>query len=239
MIYHNAIFYPDTKEELEKLVLPVQKKEEHKAFILPHMRLESIAHLYREVFASIPNGKRIVALLPLHREVLEKDRKSIIFTPDERKEETLLGPVNIKKLEGENSQSYEEEEYSLELLYPFVASYTPASQLCPVFTSIRNAEEMKKLASFLISLDDGNTYFIVSSNMTGRIMDRNTAEERDRMISLLENKSHLMDLWQRGQISACGAPIIEAVGKLTSTAWHLIGLSDNESVAGHAALYAD
>ncbi|MBO8436389.1 MAG: AmmeMemoRadiSam system protein B [Spirochaetes bacterium] len=239
MIYHNAIFYPDTEEELKNLVLPINDKESHKAFILPHMRLASIASLYRDAFSSIPNGKRIVAILPLHRETLEKDQGKFIFSPRKRGEETLLGPVQIESLSENDSKSYEEEEYSLELLYPYVACHNPDSILCPLFVSIKNAEEMKRLSSFIASLDDGNTTFIVSSNMTGRMMGKNTAEDRDSMISLLESKSHLMDLWQRGKITACGAPAIEAVQRVITSAWHLIGLSDDESITGHAAFYAD
>ena len=46
----------DIKEELEKLVAPVGEERVHKAFILPHMELRSVAALYRMAFSSIRNG---------------------------------------------------------------------------------------------------------------------------------------------------------------------------------------
>ena len=68
MIYHEDIFYPSEKDALMKLVSPIEDDARHKAFILPHMALEYIAHLYRKAFASIPDGTRIIGLFPLHRE---------------------------------------------------------------------------------------------------------------------------------------------------------------------------
>ena len=56
MRYHEDIFYPSAKEELIGLLEPIGVNDEHKAFIVPHMALGYIAHLYRAVFSSIPDG---------------------------------------------------------------------------------------------------------------------------------------------------------------------------------------
>ena len=75
MIYHSAVFYPDGRDGLVPLVSQIGKEEPIRAAILPHMRLEGVAAFYRRVFASIPDGRRLVILHPLHRDTLHKDGK--------------------------------------------------------------------------------------------------------------------------------------------------------------------
>ena len=239
MIYHSSIFYPESKEELSRLVSPIEDTAAHKAFILPHMRLEYIAHLYRSVFSSIPDGRRVVAILPIHRELLERDEGKIMLTAASRIEETTLGPVRIESAGAGDASVYEEEEYSLELLYPFMAYHNPSSTLIPVFTHIVSAENTKKLHAFLKTLDDGNTSFIVSSNMTAKLPQESVAPERDKVIAALERGENLMDQWRKGHVKACGTPAISATGRLGSGRWTLIGVSEKETKAGHAALYMD
>ena len=239
MIYHSGIFYPDDREELERLVMPVERGDEHKAFILPHMQLAPIAGLYRKVFSSIPDGKRVIALIPLHREMLAADEGKLWLPAAARTEETPLGPVRIGSVCCGDGSPYEEEEYGAELLYPYAAAYLPHSEICPVFTCIRSAEESKKLSAFLRSLDDGHTAFIVSSNMTGKLPAESVAAARDAMIEHLESGDHLLDLWRKGHISACGAPVIESLSRLSDGRWHLAGISEKETGAGHAALWMD
>lgn len=233
MMYHSGIFYPEDKEELSKLVGNAEKKEAHRFFILPHMRLDAIAGLYRTAFSMIPDGRRIIAILPLHREPLEKDRGRIVFTSPDKIVETPLGSVRLQSLGASDASSYEEEEYSLELLYPFVAAATPNATLCPVFVRLEGAEDCRRLAGFLKPYDDGRSIFIVSSNMTAR-MDGAEAE-RDRMIGLIEGGEHLIDLWRKGRISACGAPAIECLSRIGGGRWRLIGVGEDERLAGHAA----
>ena len=239
MMYHSGIFYPDDRAELEALVLPAEHSAEHKAFILPHMQLAPIAGLYRKVFSSIPDGRRVVALLPLHRGMLASDEGELWLPASGRTEETPLGPVRIASISDGNGSAYEEEEYSAELLYPYAAAYLPHSEICPLFTRIGSAEESKKLTAFLRSLDDGNTSFIVSSNMTGKLPAESVAAQRDAMIEHLREGDHLIDLWRKGHVSACGAPVIESLSRLSDGRWHLIGVSEKETGAGHAALWMD
>lgn len=239
MIYHSGIFYPEREEALRKLTEPIGQSEAHKAFILPHMRLDFIAGLYRTAFASISDGRRIVALLPLHRELLSADRGKKILTSPSRIEKTPLGDVRITSLGSGDGETYEEEEYSLELLYPFVASHNPSSELCPVFTRLESSQDAKELESFLRTLDDGNTVFIVSSNMTGKLPEEQIAAERGKVVEMLGKGEGLMDEWRKGHISPCGAPIITAVSRLGSGRWQLIGISEKETKAGHAALFMD
>lgn len=239
MIYHSAIFYPDDHDALLGLVRPIGNEPPHKAFILPHMEISSIAALYRKVFASIPDGARIVAIMQLHREPLAKDEGTICWSPGERMEETALGSIRIGSVTAGDGSPYEEEEYAMELLYPFVAFHNPSSLLCPIYAHLESAADSRKLTEILRPLDDGNTVFIVSSNMTGRIDPDRLPAERDRMIELLESGSHLIDPWRKGHITACGAPVIESVSRLGSGRWSLMGISEKETGAGHAALSMD
>ena len=234
MIYHEDIFYPSEKDALMKLVSPIEDAARHKAFILPHMALEYIAHLYRKAFASIPDGTRIIGLFPLHREVLERDKGTMLFSSEMRDENTPLGTVRIEDLPFPSATPYEEEEYSMELLLPFIAYHNPKSVFHPLFVSVKNSEDMKKLSRILSGYDDGNTVFIISSNMTGRL-DDGIEEERNEAVNLILSSEHLMDAWMKGKLKACGAPLAEAVTRFTGGRWKLIGISEKETKAGHAA----
>lgn len=239
MMYHGGIFYPDDKEKLEELVAPIIESDEHKAFILPHMELRSIAALYRKAFGSIRNGKRIVALIPIHRELLLRDNDKKLFSPSPRNEETPLGRIRIGSLGFDDSTPYEEEEYAAELLYPFAAYHNPDSVLCPIFAHPENSDDVKKLSSILKELDDGETVFIASSNMTAKLPEDAIEKERDEIINLLSDGAKLMDGWKKGRITACGTPLIESLSRIGSGKWKLIGISEKETKAGHAALYMD
>ena len=240
MIYHSSIFYPGNRDELLAAVSPIAAGVPHRAFILPHQALQYSAHLYREAFASIPDGTRIVAFLPLHREPLIRDSSSILFSPSEREERTELGIVRIGSLGYPSSASYEEEEYSLELLYPFIAYHNPASTLYPVFMHARTSQDARLLAGIAEALDDGRTAFIISSNMTGRgLAEEKVKEERDRTIKAIESGDGLLDQWHKGRIGACGTPAIEALQRALRSRWRFAGLGTEERMAGHAYFYMD
>ncbi len=238
MRYHEDIFYPSSKEELIGLLEPIGVNDEHKAFIVPHMALGYIAHLYRAVFSSIPDGMRIIGLFPLHREPLLCDENEILFSSEERDEEMAIGTVHIRSLGFPSASAYEEEEYSMELLLPYIAHHNPSSLFYPIFCNVKKSEDMKKLAQKLTEYDDGNTAFIISSNMTDRI-DKGVEEEREKAINMVLSGNHLMDAWRKGRFRACGAPLIEAARRAFGGHWQLIGVSDKETKAGHAAFFMD
>ena len=234
MRYHEDIFYPSAKEELIGLLEPIGVNDEHKAFIVPHMALGYIAHLYRAVFSSIPDGMRIIGLFPLHREPLLCDENEILFSSEERDEEMAIGTVHIRSLGFPPASAYEEEEYSMELLLPYIAHHNPSSLFYPLFCNVKKSEDMKKLSRILSGYDDGNTVFIISSNMTGRL-DDGIEEERNEAVNLILSSEHLMDAWMKGKLKACGAPLAEAVTRFTGGRWKHIGISEKETKAGHAA----
>ena len=236
MIYHSGIFYPSDKEELLKLAgsREAEPLSSPRAIILPHMDLRRAADLYRKAFPMLQDGKRIAALIPLHRPPLESDRPSFIFCSRGRTEHFITGDITIENAGQPYADAYEKEEAALELLYPFITAYCPSSRLVPVFSAALSSQEVRKLTETIRSLDDGNTVFIVSSNMTG--LTDNPVPEREKMIELLVSGSPLLDSFRKGHISACGAPIIEAVSRAIPGSWELIGTPDDDRKAGHAAL---
>ena len=145
MIYHSGIFYPSDKDELSKLAGKRDGCAERcpKAFILPHMDLRRCIDLYRKAFSMIPDGKRIAALLPLHRPPLENDRPSFLFSSPGRTEHFITGDIEIEEAGLPHADAYEKEEASLELLFPLIASYCPSSHLIAIFSSRR------RLASYI------------------------------------------------------------------------------------------
>lgn len=236
MIYHSGIFYPSDRAELDEITgrKEAEPASSPKAIILPHMDLRRAASLYRKAFSSIQDGKRIAAILPLHRPPLECDKPSFLFSSRERTEDFINGSIVIENAGLPYADAYEKEEAALELIYPFISSYCPSSHLVPVFSAALSSQEVKKLTETVHSLDDGNTVFIVSSNMTGLTGD--PVAERDRMIERLISGESLLDSFRKGRISACGTPIIEAVSRALPGSWELIGKADDDRKAGHAAL---
>lgn len=234
MIYHSGIFYPSDKEELEKLAERTGKRDRAKAFILPHMDLRRCADLYRAVFSSIPDGTRVVAVLPLHRPPLLSDKDAFLFSSRARTEHFITGDVRIGHIELPYADAYEKEEYSLELLYPFMTSFCPSSELIPVFSYAQSGKDVRKLMEVIESLDEENTIFIVSSNMTDKRPD--PVPERDRMIEILLSGESILDEYRKGHITACAAPVIEAVSRVIPGKWELVGTVGDDKAAGHAAL---
>ena len=236
MIYHSGIFYPSDKAGLDAIT---GRKEEEpisspRAIILPHMDLRRAADLYRKAFETIQDGKRIVLFIPLHRPPLEGDKDSFLFFSRERTEKFINGDIAIENAGKPFSDPYEKEEASLELVFPFIASYCPSSHLVPIFSAALKSQEVRKLTETIHSLDDGNTVFVISSNMTG--LSDNAEEERDRMIGILISGRPILDDFRKGHISACGSPIIEAVSRAIPGSWKLIGTAPDDRKAGHAAL---
>ena len=234
MIYHNAIFYPDSKEELIRLVEPREETGRARAAIVPHMALKGVARFYRRVFSSIPDGMRIVALLPLHRPPLASDAGCVLFESGSKEEETPLGKVRIGQFGLRDGSAYDKEEYSRELILPYATRYTPSSVLHIIYTYVKKSKEMKELERFLLEADDGNTFFLISSNMTPKLPEKEMQKLRDATINAIVCEDHLLDLYQKRRIGACGVPEIEAVKAVLKGRWELLGTREEDGMCGHA-----
>ena len=235
MIYHSAVFYPESKEELLPLVSPIGNEAPIRAAILPHMRLDGVASFYRRVFASIPDGKSLIIILPIHRETLEKDRGIHIFQSSENIEETALGPVAVSGLGLPDGSAYEKEEYSRELFFPYIAFHNPSSPVHFIFTRITRSAEMRELTRILSPLAGDDTIFLISSNMTGRLPENEVKKATEASVSTILEGGHMMDSYQKGRISACATPVIESVQGILGGRWELLGIRDDDRTSGHAA----
>lgn len=234
MRYHGTIFYPEERSELLSLVEAEKDSDPIRAAILPHMGLWQCQEAYRSVFRAIPDGKRIIALLPLHRPPLERDGGSIMFESKEEAEDTPLGEVRIGTFGLGDASAYEKEEYTRELLLPYAAYFTPSSTLHAIYTYVKKSEDMKKLRHFLSSMDDGNTVFLISSNMTGRLQEDEMRWMRSSTIDAILEGGHLLDKWRKGRIGACATAEIESVSAILGGRWELIWTREEDSICGHA-----
>lgn len=232
MIYHSAIFYPEDKDELRKLASINERNEEGSAFILPQMMLSRSAFLYRQVFGRISDGREITLIVPLRREMLEKDRGSLFFQPEPRTEHFFTGDIRILDSGLPISREYEAEEYGQELLYPFISIDNPHSALRVVYSSAVSSEDVKKLEALLRRFS--GSVFIIASNMTGPTDKPD--DDTQKMISLLESGERLLDLYRKRLISCPGTPAIEAVSRILPGRWELLGRTEGDKAAGHAAL---
>ncbi len=233
-VYHSAIFYPEDKKELLALSAPLEKKEYSKAVIVPHQDLRKCYKAYQEAFSHIPDNSKIIALLPIHSEKLIKDKASIVFEYDEAEIETPLGMIRLKSLGLERCGYYGEEEYSAELIFPYIITSCPNSTLSVVFAKVENSDECKKLSKLIEKWNNDDTFFIISSNLTGRLKTEELVKEKAKAIQMLESGTKLLDSYRKGHCNICAAPIIDALGRIINGKWALICDVD-DTITGHAA----
>ena len=236
---HEDIFFPSGKEELEGMLGSKEKKEEHKAFIVPHMELRRVSGLYREVFSHIPDGTPITLLLPLHREKLLRDEGCLAFSPDKDYLDTPSGRIRLSRTPFPSSSAYESEEYTAELFAVCSAYFCPSSPLRIIFSPVKKSGEVKKLVSLLKDFCDNNEAYAVSSNLTEELRGTDLKTEEREAIAILESGEMLLDLINKGRFKACGGTLIEAVSRLVPGKWKLIGTAEDEKYAAHAAFYRE
>ena len=232
MIYHSAIFYPEDRDELVSLAAIEAREAERRAFIVPQMMLQRCAPLYRSVFSRIPDGREILLIVPLRRGQLSADRDGLFFQPQPRRERFFTGDIEILDSGLPVQPEYEAEEYGQEFIYPFISIDNPHSALRVIYSSAVSSEEVRKLEALIRGF--AGCTVIVSANMTGKTdaPDRGCLE----MIRHLEDGDRLLDLYRKGRISSPGAPAIEAVSRVIPGSWKLLGRTEGDKAAGHAAL---
>ena len=100
--YHEGIFYPEDKTELDSLLGNVNVDKTASALILPHASLKTIASLVREGFSYSKDKERVIILSPLHSHRAEGE-KGFFF------EGELLPSSNMFHLGAEIREMYAEE----------------------------------------------------------------------------------------------------------------------------------
>ena len=236
-VYHSSIFYPSDKDELLKLATPLEKKERKRAIIVPHQDLRKCYKHYQEAFRYIPDNSRIIALIPIHSEKLMKDNDHIAFEGDDEII-TPLGKIYIEQLGLEKAPYYQEEEYASEPILPFVQTSTPHSTLSIIYVKAEDSEDCKRLSKLIEKWNNNNTFFIISSNLTGIVRENEIEKEKDRAIEMLENGARLLDSYRKGHVGICASPIIDALSRIIAGKWKLIYTAD-DTITGHASFYKE
>lgn len=203
-----------------------EKKDGHTPglFLLPHAHLDAIAEMYRDAFSQIHHPEKIVVIAPLHSEVLESDNNASLFTYPSGMIFTPLGEVEIESAPGVRiSPSYAEEEYSIELFYPFIAANCPDAVFVPVLAALESKEDVLTLARLIQSMkkEENNTVFIISGNFTAEGGSDEILRQARTLEQLLENNAPLLDAIAKKQITGCACRILEAARTTTQGSFRI------------------
>ena len=238
--YHSSIFFPSDKNELLELVEKKEKKEPKKAIIVPHQDLRRAYQSYAEAFRYIPDGKKLIAIVPLHSPSLQSDKDSIVYEPEEMDIETPIGQVHLHSLGLKKCEHYMQEEFSAEIILPFVQVCAPSSILSIVIARLENAEDSKKLAKLIERWNDEDTFFIISSNLSARMNDIDELKkEKEKALSALLGGEKLLDSYRKGRIGICASAIIDALSRVIKGRWKLVHDQNDDTTTGHASLYKE
>ncbi len=212
-LYFMDMYYPSDKDTLLQFCqLHIHSGHTPSLILLPHGSLEYVSRMYQEAFGYIHNPRRIVIFAPLHGQRLEGDR-SPFSTLSSGDAQTPLGPVHIESVPGLNvCDSYAEEEYAIELCYPYVAHSCPGSSIFPVFTSLESKEDIQSLSRLMVKLkkEENDTLFIISGNFTAIGNTEEMTQNARALNELLENNAPLLDAVAKKKISGCACRMLEA-----------------------------
>ena len=228
-LYHEGIFYPSDKDELDKLLGNVTEEEEAKVLLLPHQSLKRCSALIQEGFRFAKGKDRVVILSPLH-----SGRIGDAFFA----EGDVLPASNMVSLGLEKVEAYAEEEAGPEILVPFIEKYMPNALWSVVYADIRNAGESKRFSEFLKSINTPSTLFIISTNLSHLSATKEECIEwRERAKSaLLSNNVPLLDSINRRQVSFCGGGIADSVQRVFKGKWRWIMDEDGDTTTAHSLL---
>ena len=227
--YHEGIFYPEGKTELDSLLGNVNIDKTASALILPHASLKTIASLVREGFSYSKDKERVIILSPLHSHRAEGE-KGFFF------EGELLPSSNMFHLGAEIREMYAEEEPGAEELIPFIEKYMSEAKWAVLYSDIKSSEESKRLASFLSRYNTPSTLFIVSTNLSPKCNKTEECEMwRESAKKALAEGKELIDKANKHLISFCGVGITDALERLIPGGW--VSVNDNkDETTAHSLL---
>ncbi|MGH4036693.1 MAG: AmmeMemoRadiSam system protein B [Sphaerochaeta sp.] len=223
--YHNDIFYPSDKDEIEADISKIETNEEKfdvKGLLLPHAGYDYILPLLVRAFSSIEkNFDNIIIIGSPHQDILSKDSPYNIFLPSFDGCMTPYGPISfnthIKEIahEGMLKDSYFEEESEFELLYPIIKKFFSETPVIPICTEIFNSKKSKDLATFLnkIYSIEKNSLVIVTANMNSPKKGKVAYDDAMNFKQAIENGSYLLSPEYRKIVTSCGSGIFDAIKK--------------------------
>lgn len=228
--YHEGIYYPESKEELDKLT-KIEKKGEAKAIIVPHQVL-SLSHLLISeglAYAGEPN--RIIIISPLHKGRVREDSAYSLF------EGEILPSSSMFSLGLKKSEYYAEEEAGAELLLPFIERNFPSVSFAIIYADIITAKESKALSELIKKEDHDNTLFIISSNITQKCSNHEEMMNNSKInLDAILNQKQLLDSVNKGRIKFCGATIVDSINRALGGKWKLVMEEEGDVETKHASL---
>ena len=240
-LYHSAIFYPEEPDELSAMTSGIEEHiEKASALILPHGDLRKLYRLYDSAFGYIPkNTKRVIILTPIHSELLTEDEDEIALESSCGILETFYGDISIKSLGLKVNEAYAEEESAPEIILPYIKKYLPEAAAAVVYARIGNADESKKLSHMIRKWQDADTFFIISSNLSGRIRKEEVEKVRIDAANYITDGYHLLDVRNKHMADMCASGIIDSMNRVSNKPWHLIAFSENDTITAHGAFYKE
>ena len=226
--YHEGIYYPSDRAQLEELTKVDEKKDAASAIIVPHMALSLASPLLKKAFCHFGSPDRVIILSPIHSGRLESDRNFCFFEGEENRE---LGLITLG---AKRAEYYAEEEAGAEILIPFINKRAP---FAIIYTDIRTARESRELASFLNENSTSETLFIISTNFSPACTRIEEADEwLERGIEALENGENILDSMNRHRAYLCARGAVDAVDRVRSGEW-ILEESEKGKTTAHAVMW--
>ncbi len=231
MKYHEGIFYPSDKTELDSLVSREKEKERAKALIVPHASLHLVKDLISKAFSHVSFPDRIIILSPIHSGRTESDNAHSFFEGEENKDLKLI------YLGAKKSEWYAQEEPGAELLLPFIEKYAPDAEVAVIYTDIRNAKESRELSSFLVKNKTPDTLFIISTNLSPveRTIEK-VKEWGDSALEALTSGLNILDLYNRNKVKLCARGAVDSINRIVDGEWKIEAEESGNGVF-HAVLW--
>lgn len=209
MTHFSDIFYPSEREKLISLTLTEKRDVTYPAVIVPHAGLLYVSDMLKAGFSHLRRSERYVFIAPLHNGAFP-DSSECLFTLNDDTFSTPYGDVSVKKAEGIMAEdSIREEEYSLELTLPFFGQEGSVTVI-PIFTTLKSADDVKKLRRVITRLNDGKTSFVISGNMASEGKSDKMKNQADTLEIFMSESRPLLEEARKGTVSGCAVYIAEA-----------------------------
>jgi AmmeMemoRadiSam system protein B len=228
--HHQGIFYPEDPAELARAVQP-RKSAVHlstlpSALLCPHAAYELSQEALHTSF-SVAAGlqcKLVVALVPLHQEVLVCDEPAFVFSPTA--DGMTIGGMHVRFATEMRAHlqklfapylalqdSYFEEESAFELTLPFINSYLPNTPVLGLAVGSCTKEQIAKLEHLLgaITEREPQTLVVVSCNANALLPSDVAAEHATTFADLLHRGGDLWEAQHHHRVSCCNLPSLEAI----------------------------
>lgn len=224
----DGIFYPSDGLELREriegyLAGAGQKRHDARTIVTPHAAYDLCGRSMAAGFSAASERAvdTVIVLAPVHREPADE-----IFLTESGSYLTPVGPIPVdialtNELESCSTRIIRNdiphlEEHAIEVQLPFVQILFPNARVVPILlgrTSHANTQVLARALQTVLQDETATCLFVVSSNLCADC----TAEEAETQIALFtrllgdEDSEGLVDAYEAGRITACGAGCAAAV----------------------------